>query len=86
MLYVYTREITRERDHATIHIGGNMPASLVSLAESREGSSLVVQADGHELQHALVIVSNNQVNDDNLASNRVAKFVGDEARKIILNW
>lgn len=77
--------ITGEHGFITSHIGTAIPESTIHDAEYNR-CNFVIQADGHELKRALMIVSNNMVYDEHLANKSAAKFVGDEARKIILNW
>lgn len=49
-------------------------------------SELVVKASDTELSRCLMIVTNNRSNANHLAGRLEATFIGDEARKIILNW
>ena len=81
-LYYSYRHEGIVRSSASVHVGGEIHADALNAAVV-ESPGFWVQADGHELEQAIKIATNGL---NSKAPVRVMTFVGDEARKILLNW
>lgn len=75
-----------EGEAFALSLRGDEPMDWRARIAARDETPTIVEADGDELEYALLIVSNGQFTTEFMRNRASFIFVGDEARKIILNW